>query len=166
MKSQYNDILPTNTVDIQLSPVAGGFMKQSGEHNTTWMLPAGTIFKYDKNVGYAVPIKNEYHTEEEMPTPYSSEYFTNGIYYYRSLYNILLSTNPLYCSYYLTNVDAYNYFSNVYINPNMFMGFIVTTNHITRKLLSDENIYNFRFKIRQSVAEDFGLYQDVQPDDS
>lgn len=164
MKSQYNDILPTNTVDIQLSPVADGFMKQSGEHNTTWMLPAGTIFKYDKNVGYAVPIKNEYHTEEEMPTPYSPEYFTNGIYYYRSLYNILLSTNPLYCSYYLTNVDAYNYFSNVYINPNMFMGFIVTTNHITRKLLSDENIYNFRFKIRQSVAEDFGLYQDVQPE--
>ena len=151
LKDQFGNILPTNTFDIKLK--LDEFMIQSGEHNSTWMLPAGTIIKYDKDVGYGVPIH-----EEELPELYSEEFYAEGIYYYRSLYNILLSTDPLYCSYYLTVVDTYSYFSNEYINENMFMGFIVTTNHLTRKLLSDKNDYNFEFRIRQSVTEDFGLY--------
>ena len=151
MKDQFGNILPTNTMDIRLK--LDEFMVQSGEHNTTWMLPAGTVIKYDKDLGYAYPIH-----EEDMPELYSDEYFATGIYYYRSLYNILLSTDPLYCSYYLTIIDTYSYFSNEWINEDMFMGFIVTTNHLSRKLLSEKDDYNFEFRIRQSVTEDFGLY--------
>lgn len=151
LKDQFGNILPTNTMDTRLK--LDEFMIQSGEHNSTWMLPAGTVIKYDKTVGYAFPIH-----EEDLPELYSDEFYADGIYYYRSLYNILLSTDPLYCSYYLTIVDTYSYFSNEWINENMFMGFIVTTNHLTRKLLTDKNDYNFEFKIRQSVSEDFGLY--------
>lgn len=167
MKDQFGNILPTNTTDIRLR-LDDGYMVQSGEHNTTWMLPAGTVIKYTKHTEtviidgvptevtswYGVPID-----ESELPELYSDLYFADGVYYYRSLYNILLSTDPLYCSYYLTVVDTYSYFSNEWINENMFMGFIVTTNHLTRKLLSEKNDYNFEFRIRQSVAEDFGLYE-------
>ena len=166
MKNQFNDVLPTNTLDIHLD-LTSGFLVESGDLNPTWMLPAGTIIKYDKNVGdYGVPIQ-----EQDMPVPYSDNYYANGVYYYRSIYNILLSTNPLYCSYYLTVLDSYNYFDNEYINPNMFMGFVVTTNHLTRHLLNDTgkpgdqgydanhiNSYTFSFIMRQSVAADFGLY--------
>jgi len=151
LKDQFGNILPTNTMDTRLK--LDEFMIQSGEHNSTWMLPAGTVIKYDKTLGYAFPIH-----EEDLPELYSDEFYADGIYYYRSLYNILLSTDPLYCSYYLTIIDTYSYFSNEWINENMFMGFIVTTNHLTRKLLTDKNDYNFEFKIRQSVTEDFGLY--------
>lgn len=167
MKDQYNNILPTNSVDIRVSL---DDMIQSGEHNTTWMLPAGTVFKYDKatedaqgNGGYAVPIDMA-----DLPEPYSEQYYQNGIYYYISLYDILLSVDPLYCIYYLTVIDTYSYFANEYINANMFMGFVVTTNHLGRKLLTEpedpseiparDNTYKFEFKIRQSVNEDFGLY--------
>ena len=165
MKNQYGDILPTNTVDIRLK--LDEFMIQSGDHNSTWMLPAGTAIKYTKYTdtveidGVPTEIISWYGKpihDEEIPEYYSPEYYETDVYYYRSLYNILLSTDPLYCSYYLTVINSYSYFANEYINDNMFMGFIVTTNHMTRKLLSDKNSYNFDFKIRQSVTEDFGLY--------
>lgn len=167
MKNQYKDILPTNTLDIKIELVDPP-MIQCDDHNTTWLLPAGTLFKYDKNTqdaqghAFAVPI-----AEDELPEPYSAEYYADGIYYYRLLYNVLLSTNPLYCSYYLSVIDTRSYFENEYINPNMFMGFVVTTNHLQRKLLAppqgstaedERNLYRFEFKTRQSVNEDFGLY--------
>ena len=58
----------------------------------------------------------------------------------------------------LTIIDTYSYFANEYINDKMFMGFIVNSNYMSRKLLSDKDSYNFDFTIRQSVTEDVGLY--------
>ena len=156
MKDEAGNVLPTNTLSIQID-LTSGFLVNSGEHNTTWMLPAGTVIKFDKTVGYGVPIE-----ESDLPALYSDTYYANGIYYYRLLYDILLSTDPLYCAYYLTVNDAYSYFANEYINDKMFMGFIVNSNHMSRKLLDSTilapNPYTFEFTIRQSVTEDVGLY--------
>ncbi|MBP5597634.1 MAG: hypothetical protein J6Y02_19845, partial [Pseudobutyrivibrio sp.] len=151
------------------------FFIKSGEHNNTWTIPAGTYFKYDKSTevqghGFVEPIEKPNDFK-----PYSSDYYADGIYYFISLYDILLSVDPFYCSYYLTIVDTRSYFENDYLNPNMFMGFAVTTNHLERRLfvnydltqyptIDERNLYRFEFKIRQSVLEDFGLYNpDIEP---
>ena len=157
MKDEFGNVLPTNSIYLRLK--LDEFMIQSGEHNSTWMLPAGTVIKYTKYTEggtvfwYGIPIH-----EEELPELFTDTFYEKDVYYYRTLYNILLSVDPLYCSYYLTIIDTYSYFANEYINDKMFMGFIVNSNYMSRKLLSDKDSYNFDFTIRQSVTEDVGLY--------
>ena len=150
LKDEENNIIPSNTIKIRLD-MKGKYVKSSNEENN-YFIPAGTLLKYDSSLDYAVPV-------DSTPEIYSEDYFNNnGIYYYRLIYNIYLNTNPIYASYYFTLINQDGYFEYEYINPDMFMGFIATTYHLERKLLSEKNIYKVQFTIEQSIATDFGLY--------
>lgn len=152
MKDAVGNIIPTNTLPVKVD-LNSGYTIQC-EDEGRYVIPASQTFKYDSSIGYAVPCK-----ESEIPEKFSDIYYNNdGIYYYRSPYNIVINENPLYCAYYLTIVNEDGYFEYNYINPNMFMGFVVNTCHLERSLLSNKDEYRFSFNMQQSVMEDLSLY--------
>lgn len=152
MKDAYNNIIPTNTLPIKVN-LDSEFVNETNEYGR-YIIPAGTLIKYDKMRKYGVCVN-----ESDIPEIFSDEYFNpeSGLFYYRILYNIAIDTNPLYCAYYLTLVNRDSYFEYNYVNPDIFMGFIANYNHFERSLLTDKNDYRLTFKITQSINEDFGL---------
>ena len=153
MKDEVGNVIPTNTINIKVDTVSGYSVK-CDEVEGRYVIPAGTVFKYDRSLGYAVPIP-----ESSVPELYSKEYFDqDNIYYYRTLLNIVINCNPLYAAYYMTICNTDGYFEYNYVNPNMFMGFVANTFHFERNLLSKKDEYRFTFNMQQSILEDFGLY--------
>lgn len=160
MKDAIGNIIPTNTLPVKVD-IDGSYMVNYRDGDR-YIIPASQTFVYDASKGYAVPCN-----ESEIPEKYSEEYYNNnGIYYYRSPYNIVINSNPIYCAYYLTIVNEDGYFEYNYINPNMFMGFIVNTCHFERSLLSRKNEYRFTFNMQQSVMEDLSLYYKFNDNDN
>ena len=152
IKDQYNNVVPTNTIPIKID-LKSSFVKQCIDETGRYIIPCGTTFIYDPTVGYAVGID-----EGSIPAKYSTEYFEDK-YYYRSIYNIVINIDPLYCAYYMTLVNLDGFFEYNYVNDNCNLGFVANTNHFERSLLTRRNQYRFNYTIIQSVNEDFGLYK-------
>ena len=160
MKDQYKNIIPTNTIPIKIDSISGYTIECLSDEGR-FVLPAGTPFKYSTSLGYAVPIK-----ESEIPDPFSENYFNitgieDYVYYYRSPLNICINTNPLYTAFYMTIQNYDSYFEYNWVNPSMFMGFVVNTLHFERSLLSKKDEYRLTFSMQQSIAEDFSLYYEL-----
>lgn len=153
MKDMLGNIIPTNTVNLRIDPSTEFVLDCEDEEHRQY-IPAGTCFKYNKDTMYAHPVK-----EEDIPEPFSEEYFKDdGYYYYKTMYNIVINSDPLYVTYYMPIVNRDGYFEYQYVNPNMYMGFVVTSNHTERFLLSKQQEYRFSFTIEQSVHEELDLY--------
>lgn len=151
LKDEFNNVIPMNTFDIKVKPEDSYLMEaDSGRY----VIPAGTNFVYDPELGYA-----KYIPEEQIPDPYTPEYFdaTKKLYYYKTLYNVLLNEDPLYCSKYLSIVNYDRYFNYKYTNQAVSLGFLTITNHIERHLLDDKDTYTFTFTIAQNINLDFGM---------
>lgn len=153
MKDMFGNVIPTNSISLKIDP-SKGFVIDCEDEPFRKYIPAGTLFKYNRETRYAYPIE-----ESEVPEPYSEEYYADdGFYYYRSMLNIVINTDPLYAAYYMPIVNTDGYFEYQYVNPNMYMGFVVTSNHFERYLLSNKQEYRLTFNIQQSILEDLGLY--------
>ena len=151
VKDEYNNVVPTNTLPIR-------YDFDPSETVENHVIPAGTTFIYDKDVGYAKIID-----PAEIPEPYSDEYFENPkVYYYKLLYTIIIKTDPLICSYRMNLADKMGYFIFDWMNLLTELGFLVNTYRFRRRLLEDNNTYTFDFGIQQSIAEDFGLYTEYE----
>lgn len=156
MKDNKDNIIPTNTISLKVDSKDKEFLIKCEQEEGRYLLPAGTVLKYDSSLDYAIPIK-----EEDVPEKFSELYFDqDNIYYYRTIYNLIINENPLYCSYFMTIQNTDGYFEYEYINPNMFMGFIVNSNHFERNLLNNSNEYRLTFNMMQSIDEDFNLYHE------
>ena len=158
MKDAIGNVIPTNTINIKIDPADKEFIKDCEQEEFRKFIPAGTLLRYDRNLKYARPVK-------EVPTPFTEEYFKNdGIYYYRTIYNIIINEDPLYAAYYMSIVNTDGYFEYQYVNPNLFMGFVTTTNHFERYLLSQKDEYRLSFTMQQSINEDLDLYYERMVD--
>lgn len=146
-----NNVIPMNTFNIKVKP-EDEYLMEADEGR--YVIPAGTCFVYDPALGYAT-----YIPENEIPKPFSAEYFNaeTKLYYYKSIYNILLNEDPLYCSKYLSLVSYDRYFNYKYTNQEVSLGFLTITNHIERHLLDDKDTYTFTFTISQNINADFGM---------
>ena len=156
VKDEYNNVIPSNTIPIQIDTNNKDYCKECDERR--YIIPCGTTFCYDPELEYAKPID-----ESDIPEKYSDEYFGN-LYYYRSIYNIIVNTDPLYCAYYLTIINKDDYFQYTWLNESIDLGFIATNYHIERKLLSEKSDYKIQFNITQSINEEYYLYYKVNED--
>ena len=154
IKDEFGNIIPTNTVDIEID-VSDEFCFKSEDGR--YVVPAGTYFRFDPVSRIATPID-----EADIPEFYSSEYFGDDAYYYISVFNIALCPNPLYSSFYMTNVNKNSFFVFDWVNDNCELQFIANRNNIIRKLLTDRNIYTFTFNMIQSIDDDFKMYYRMQ----
>lgn len=153
-KDDYNNVIPTNTMTVRIDVT--NYMAVS-EEDDRYVVPAGTCFKYDQSLGYAVPV-----AENEVPEPFTDAYFAgDGVYWYRLFYNIIINKNPLFCSYNLTLNNISGYFDHVWLNDELLMGFVIDTYTFRRKLLSERDTYTLDFGIQQSMLDtDYGLYKE------
>jgi hypothetical protein len=153
-KDEYGNIIPTNTCDITIN-VDDKYCFECEDGRM--IVPAGTYFAYDRNTQLAYPID-----ESEIPELYSNEYFNSDLFYYISVYNIAIAKDPLYAAFYMTNVNSDSFYIFDWVNDNCELQFVANRNHITRKLLTDKNIYTFTFSIMQSVEQDFGMFDEIE----
>lgn len=160
IKDDKDNIVPTNTLKIKFDPSADFVIQATdidGQMNNSgrYIIPAGTTFVYDYELGYAV-----YIPEDEVPEYYSDEYFDydKELYYYKTLYNIVLNIDPQYAAYYLTVINQDSYFIYNYANEDAYFGFTTIRNHFERNLLKDHFKYKFSFTMVQSIDEDYGLF--------
>lgn len=158
MKDKVNNIIPTNTLPIKVD-LKEPYVLPCEDEEDRFVIPCGTTFVYDPEIGYA-----SYISESEIPEKYSEEYY--GVkYYYRTIHNMVINIKPLYCAYYNTIVNMDGYFEYEYVNGNIDFGFITNSFHFERFLLSKKDEYRLTFNMMQSVNEDYGLYiEDKQGD--
>ena len=150
MKDELNNIIPTNSIKIELSTLNGDGLYKSEDGR--YILPAGTIFMYNKNSGKGIIVD-----EANIPDIYSDEYFGDN-YYYMTLYNLILNPDPLYAAFYLTISNKDKFFSFNWVNENSIMQFVTNRLNFRRNLLTDQSRYKLSFKMAQSIGKDFGLY--------
>ena len=144
LKDDYGNIIPTNTIDIKIDITDTEFVTLSDDGR--YILPAGTYLRYDTTTGIATPIN-----ESSIPPEYSEQYFSNGFYYYVTVYNMVLCLDPLYAAYYLTITEHDSYFVYEYVNEDCDTQFIANRFHFSRALISDQGDYNMSFNIAQSI---------------
>ena len=151
LKDDANNLIPTNTIDIRLVLNNGTMVKCN---DGRYILPAGSIIKYDavKRVGFVID-------DSEVPVLYSDAYYDSNYYYYMTVYNIVLSKDPLYSAFYLTICNYDSFFIYDYVNDGSELQFIANRFHFERKLLLDQDTYKMTFNIAQSNLDvDFATY--------
>ena len=157
IKDQQENVIPTNTIRLKFDPDADWIVvnKDTTSNSERFIVPCGTNFVYDPKKGYA-----EYIAEEDVPEPYTDAYYNEetNLFYYKTIYNIVVNPDPIYASYYLTIINQNSYFNYGFANEDAYFGFTALTNHFERKLLTDHYQYKFSFSLVQSVDEDHGLY--------
>ena len=153
LKDENENMIPANTFRIKFQISDPYVVKVS---DGRYIIPCGTNFLYDPKVGYGV-----YIAESDVPEPFSDAYYddTKNLYYYKSIQNIVINEDPLYCAYYLTTVNHDSYFNYKFANQNCYLGFTTIRNHFERKMLTNNMEYNFTFNITQSINQDYGLLE-------
>ena len=158
MKDKLGNVVPTNTINIKVDPEDTRYIKQDDSGTvgsaSRYIIPCGTTFTYTKEKQYG-----EYIDPSSIPEPFTSDYFdeSTDIFYYRSPYNVVINTEPLYASYYMTIVNYDSYFDYQYVNNQAILGFATVRNHFERSLLTNTDAYTFTFEMSQSILEDFGM---------
>ena len=147
LKDDVGNIIPTNTIAIKFS-VTSPLIKKS--KNNRYIIPAGTVIRYDvsNKIGELV---------DEIKVPFiydTKEYFNDGYYYYRCMYNTIINLDPLYCSYFMTACNYESYFTYDYVNQDYAVQFIANRFHLERSFLLYSSDYNFEFKIAQATTQD------------
>jgi hypothetical protein len=151
LKDVENNIIPTNTIPIHVNTRLGYMVRnQDGR----WVLPAGTIIKYNDTTRMGEVID-----ETDVPDIYDDDAYFGTDYYYMTIFNCILNPNPLYAAFYMSVIDRINFFVFNWVNESSRMQFVTTMNEFKRNLLSDQSLYKFTFKMAQSIKEDMGLYK-------
>ena len=154
LKDDDENIIPTNTIMVKLVTDDGNmFLAEDGRY----ILPAGTILKYDSDERIAYIVD-----ESEVPELFTDEYFGDKFYYYMTVYNIILNPDPLYAAFYLTISNKDSFFTFNWVNEESNLQFVATRCNFQRNLLTDQQIYKLNFKIAQSVATEFGMYHEEE----
>ena len=146
LKDQDGNIIPTNTIDIQISNISEYIvLDDSGKY----ILPAGTMIRYNTaaQVGEVID-------ESEIPEPYTAEYYDPVYYYYTTIYNIIICPDPLFTGYTSTIIDKDSFFKFDDVNQKAPFQFVANRCNFRRKLLEEQSKYRFEFAIAQSIIDD------------
>ena len=153
MKDGNNNVIPTNTINVQVDINAEDHdhVKYFKNVDGRYILPAGTVFYLPNDSDYAHIID-----PDDVPELYSDEYYNNG-YYYMTIYNILINTDPLYTAYYMTISDKNQYLIFNWVNENAIVQFVSTFSNFNRSLLYNQSEYKLTFSAAQSLANDYNM---------
>lgn len=130
MKNSAGNIVPSNTIDIDIRDLDFSIYEENG----TCVLPAGTMIEYDP-----ITFRGKVVQESE------SEYV------YSTLYTILINMKPLYCASYLAVINENPYLTFEYINQETDLQFIADRVNFKRHLLHDKDTYYLQFSANQNI---------------
>lgn len=149
LKDQIGNIIPTNSICIAFSLTEGlinGFVSLCDDGR--YVVPCGSVVRYNPDTKVGAFIGNG----KGVPEPFSSDYYEKD-YYYTTIYDIILTRDPLYSSIYLSIYNNDSFFVYKYVCKNSDVQFIANRLHFERKLLSDQSLYTLSFKIAKSIND-------------
>ena len=175
IKDRLNNVIPTNSICINVNPEASYGLKFS---DSRYIIPIGTTFVLDTKTGIG-----EFIDPSTIPDVRTDEYFKDK-YYYALIENLVINTDPLYCSYYNSLISTSDYVTFDYANDYIDIGFIINKVYIERNITTttntinkneypsplvkdpDQNTYRIKFTITQSSNEEYDLVKTQTNDET
>lgn len=146
LKDSYNNVVPTNTLDLLIQKEDGEFDTHDNRKRT--LIP-GCAIKYEKGDRYGTIIKRE---EVNNFLEQDPNHFV-----YTVPFTTVVTDDPLHVSYYMTimNYPALLKFS--YINELCPVQFIATSITWRRGFAEDPNLYKMDIPCIQNISADYGM---------
>ena len=145
LKDQYNNVIPTNTFDIEVKE------DDFDTHdNRKYVLKPGCYIKYDdfdNNRGHI--IKRTAANSDQLDE-WSANDKTNFI--YTTPFMVVVTGDPLYVSYYLTLVNTQAQLDFTYVNTNATTQFICTNVHWYRQYITRNDTYFMEFALTPNIS--------------
>ena len=153
IKDSNNNVIPTNTVDLEVNK--SQFVFEKSDQKEAMVLKPGTKIVLDRGLG------GIYHAHVAKA---DEEYVeSNECFIYMNPLAIQINTNPLYASYYLDIIHDTRYLNFRYINPTFGIQFMASSININRNFFEDRDTYKIDLQFAQNIQEDFGIIQ-MDPD--
>ena len=146
LKDINENIIPSNTINFTIDATDRSNVVECG--NNKYLVPAGTVLRYNPRVSNGSIIDDAL-----VPELYSESYYKSAYYYYITIYDIIITKDPLHAAFYLTISNYDSYFTYEYVNNNSDVQFIANRFHFERNLLTDQGFYNISFNLAQSIAD-------------
>lgn len=134
MKDTNNNIIPTNTLTIQV-PVQES---EYGVHT----ISTGERLKLVGDIAYKIDIDEEVESTD---------------YIYTTPFMMVIHKDPLYVSYYMNIINMNRYTEFKYINESSEIQFISTSVNWKREYLSDRDTYKLNIPLVQNITDDVGF---------
>lgn len=165
MKDVLNNIIPTNTINIRVTPEE----LQTETGSDKFVLKKGEVLKLGDD-DYAVICKNSSDDVSETDDSVkdrnclcgkdcegcpcqSRDLYTDGFKYVIP-YNFIINKNPLYGMYFLTTLDTKKFLDFTYINDKCLYQYIATNVSVNRPYLENSDTYEFTLAMEQNVRSD------------
>ena len=140
MKDEYNNVIPTNTINIELT------RSQFETHdNRKYVLKPGCYIVYENGIGHI------YQRDSKEIEELSKDDTHNLI--YTVPFMMVVNADPLYVSYYLTIMNYPAYLTFDWINQDSQIQFIGTYITWTRKFLTDSDTYFLDMYLKQNMSD-------------
>ena len=147
LKDQYNNVIPTNTIDIRMTKD----QFQTSDNRKYTLLP-GTCIYLDKETGVGTIINDQ----ERINALINDDKET---FIYALPLMMVMTDDPLYMSYYSTIIDYAAYLDFSYINYNAPVQFVAPSITWKRNLTYDRNAYKLNIPFTQNIMADQRLME-------
>ncbi|MDD3122018.1 MAG: hypothetical protein PHC62_00715 [Candidatus Izemoplasmatales bacterium] len=145
LKDQYNNIIPTNTVDLEMDETQW----QTNVNRKYTLLP-GTCLHLDRATGISRIISDQERIQELIQD--DKETFIYGL-----PLMIVMTDDPLYISYYSTIIDQVGYLDFKYINYTAPCQFVASAITWKRKFTEDRDCYKLSIPFTQNIQAEMGI---------
>ena len=145
LKDQYNNVIPTNTFDIDVRT------EDFDTHdNRKHVLKPGCWIIYDDFDNNKARIVKA--TDDNIKELQELEANDKTNFIYTCPFMVVVTGDPLYVSYYMTLVNTMAQLDFTYVNTNATVQFICTNVYWHRQYISDSNTYFMEFAIAPNIA--------------
>ena len=147
MRDSAGEIIPSNTLDLNIAPEQFDVYYQSSKR---MILKPGSLFKYSSTGdGYSLNKVDGNTIIDELDELAKDDFlFTNP-------FLISVTLDPNVVGYYLNSVDLSNGIEYSYVNDKSFIQFIANNFHITRNAISGENFYKLSLAVSPSTDVEY-----------
>lgn len=140
MKDEYDNIIPTNTINIEVP-----YSAFDTHDNRKYVIKPGSCIVYENGIGHIYD-----KDSEKLQTMLLND--TENL-IYTIPFMLVVTADPLYVSYYLSIMNYPAYLTFDYINQNSSMQFICTHVTWTRKFLTDGDTYYLDMALAESMND-------------
>lgn len=137
MKDSYNVVIPTNTIDIN---VTADQLYMEDDSNKL-------IFKRGQTIKLSDGNGELYDSESDDETDYSQSFL------YTIPYNFIINIDPLYSMYFLTTMDTKKFLDFSYINEQCLYQYIATSINWYRRYLENPDTYELVINMEQNIDD-------------
>lgn len=151
LKDQYNNVVPTNVLDVNLLRSEITDAPPSDSINRLFIKP-GTLFEYKPDIG-----EINYTGKKVADLALSDDldmYDDNSRFLFTNPFLIAITLNPNIVGYYLNSLSLLRPIEYNYINDNTLTQFIASGLRIDRNALMGENFYRIHMTISPSAEMD------------